>query len=482
MRLWSRDHHDVLLIDGATGDMVTAGDIQRLSADLSGHSAGLAFLFADQSLLSCTRFLAFLEAGIPVALFDAGMSPRMALDLVRRYRPEAVFVPDESSAIYSALPEGDTAPGGQWWSRNRAVTTPNPDLAVLLSTSGSTGSPKLVRLSRTNIVSNAQAIARSLALKPQDRGVTSLPLFYSFGMSLITSHIAAGSSVVVSSRSVIDRDFWSEIHERHVTHLAGVPQTYAMLKRLRFADRELPYLSALLQAGGRLDPELVADFAADSRRKGRRFFVMYGQTEASPRMACLPSDRLPEKLGSVGLALAGGDFSILAEGGRAAETGEVGEVVYSGPNVMLGYAESHDDLALGDECGGVLRTGDLGYLDHEGFLYITGRTKRIAKISGVRVSLDEVEAMLSSIAPVAVVAGAEDGIRVFTSDPNTDSVKSARKQLARDMGVALGLIEVHQISALPLMNSGKVDYANLNAWGADGGSTACGSDPASRER
>jgi acyl-CoA synthetase (AMP-forming)/AMP-acid ligase II len=340
-----------------------------------------------------------------------------------------------------------------------------PDLAVLLSTSGSTGSPKLVRLSRENIRSNAQAIASSLALRPQDRAVTSLPLFYSFGMSLITSHMMAGSSVLVTNRSVLEREFWANADDGGVTHLAGVPQTYAMLKRLGFSSMELPHLRGLLQAGGRLDPRLIAEFSADAADRGRQFFVMYGQTEAAPRMACLPPERLPEKIGSAGLALEGGRFKILDESGVALEAGKQGEIVYSGPNVMMGYAEVREDLTRGDDTGGELHTGDLGHLDDEGFLFITGRTKRIAKIAGARVSLDEVEAMLDSLSAVAAVATSEDGIAVFTTTNDRAKIDAARRRLSHDLGAPFSLLRFVAVDELPLLSSGKVDYARLSELG-----------------
>lgn len=461
MRVWQRKSDDVLLTDAASGEVVTAAEVSDLANRFAESADGVALLFADLSLLSLTRFLALVEARIPVVLLDASMTFDASARLLSIYSPELVLTPDAESPALHKLRGGEIRAAGEWVSRRKARTMPNPELAVLLTTSGSTGSPKLVRLSRDNILSNARAISDSLSLRPSDRVVTSLPIFYSFGMSLVTSHVVAGSSVVVTSRSVLEREFWSQMAENGITHFAGVPPTYAMLKRLRFRDRELPHLRALLQAGGRLAPELIAHFAEDSERKGRQFFVMYGQTEASPRMACLPPERLPQKLGSVGLALKGGTFRIVGEDGRELPTGQAGEIIYEGPNVMMGYAQSREDLARGDEQAGILRTGDLGYLDEDDFLYVTGRTKRIAKVSGVRVSLDDVEAMLASIAPVAVVEAPDDGIVVYTTHCDQVVVDDARRQLARDLAAALPLIKVNRVTDLPLLPSGKTDYGRL---------------------
>lgn len=187
-------------------------------------------------------------------------------------------------------------------------------------------------------------------------------------------------------------------------------------------------------------------------------------------MACLPPNRLADKIGSAGVALPGGRFAIRHESGDEAPPGGRGEIVYSGPNVMMGYAQSREDLARGDEAGGVLRTGDLGYLDDEGFLYITGRTKRIAKISGVRVSLDEVEAMLGAVAPAAVVAAPDDGVVVFTTCPDAELLAKVRRQLARDLAAAVKLLDFRVLAELPVLPNGKVDYARLTRMGDGDGS------------
>ena len=466
MLLSHRQPDDILLRDGETGEHVTTSDVQDLAAEIAASNARLCFLFADLSLLSITRFLALLEAGVPVLPLDPAMAPDAAEHLLGTYSPDLVFAPGPDSPVLELLGDGTLDGAGRWQRRSNGPAC-HGQLAVLLSTSGSTGSPKLVRLSRDNVLSNARAIAASLSLEPQDRVVTSLPMFYSFGMSLVTSHMVAGSSVVVTGRSVIDRQFWQILDEQQVTHMAGVPATYAMLKRLRFFDRDLPHLKAMLQAGGRLDASLVQEFAENLQTQGKRFYVMYGQTEASPRMSCLPADRVLDKRGSVGVALSGGRFEIHSDEGSL-PAGEVGEVVYSGPNVMLGYAESPLDLARGDDTGGVLHTGDLGYLDDEGFLFITGRMKRIAKISGARVSLDDLERMLSDVTPVAVVAAAEDGVVVFTCHPDAERVAAARKALARSLGAPPTLLRFEQIDQLPTLSSGKIDYQGLTARAAQG--------------
>jgi len=195
-------------------------------------------------------------------------------------------------------------------------------------------------------------------------------------------------------------------------------------------------------------------------RRGGRFHVMYGQTEATARIACLPWDRLPEKVGAVGIAIPGGRLSVDTGEGREGGPSERGEIVYSGPNVMMGYAESRDDLSRGDDLQGVLRTGDLGFLDEEGFLHITGRSKRIGKVMGMRVNLDEVETRLRSRGPTAVVAG-DDGLMIYCEYGDEALFSALARELARDLRATEGSFSFRRVRALPLTGNGKPDYQSL---------------------
>ena len=403
------------------GGRVTRSDIRARAAQLAVlGDRPLTFLNAATTLEAVTDFLALRELRWPVFLMDPKWTAEQRQRLIDRYQPGLL------------LPGGPTG----------ATTPTHPDLGVLLTTSGSTGSPRLVRLSHQNVDANARQIAASLGLGPGDRGVTALPLHYSFGMSIVTSHAVSGGSVLVTDAGFLDRGFWAQLDGAGVTLLPGVPQSYAILKRIGLP--ELPALRGLLQAGGRLDPGLIAHFA-----QLKPFYVMYGQTEAGPRMACLPPGRLAEKLGSAGQALNGGQFRI-----------DDGEVVYRGPNVMMGYAEHGEDLILPDVQGEELRTGDLGYLDDDGFLFLTGRLKRIVKLAGNRVALDEIEALVPELAPVAAVDAGEAGVVLFTEgDPGLFG--ASRKRLARELGVPVKLVDVRVIEELPVMSSGKIDYSAL---------------------
>jgi acyl-CoA synthetase (AMP-forming)/AMP-acid ligase II len=398
-------HPAARVVDAVTGETLTEELIEAEAAALADQR--LVVLPIETTVASIARYLAALRLDKPVLLLD---------------------------------PEG----GHNQFAEQFRTDQVHPDLALLLTTSGSTGNPKLVRLSRTAVLANAEQIAGALAIDENEVAITTLPLFYSFGLSVLHSHLIRGATVVLERTGIMQRDFWNAAADHQVTSMAFVPSQYEMLRRLRFDPAKYPALRTLTQAGGRLRTERVTEFADRMATVGGRLHVMYGQTEAGPRMATLPPDRLADKLGSVGRALAGAAFTI-----------EDDEVVYHGPNVMMGYAETAEDLVKGDEQGGVLRTGDLGRVDDEGFLFLTGRLKRMAKVFGVRINLDDVEKNF----PVAAVAG-DDQLVVFTQD---DDARSLRSKIAEWLGTHHTGVVVHRIEALPLLPNGKTDYRALEA-------------------
>jgi acyl-CoA synthetase (AMP-forming)/AMP-acid ligase II len=361
--------------------------------------------------------------------------------------------------------------GENWLRESADGVEPHPDLAVLLPTSGSTGSPRLVRLSRAAILSNAEAIAQVLEIDAREVAPTSLPLHYSYGLSVLNSHLVRGATVVVEPSGILGRGFWDAVNAHGVTSLAGVPYHYEMLRRLKFDPAKYPTLRTLTQAGGKLRDELITEFDAKIRAAGGRMYVMYGQTEAAPRMTTVAAERLGEKPGTAGPAVPGGSFSVRRDNGSETTHPKiVGEVVYRGPNVMMGYAEHEAELAKGDEQGGVLPTGDLGYVDADGFLFITGRLKRIGKVFGNRISLDDLEQAVRSaevgIDVVAAVAGG-DKVVLFAELPEGAGAKDICRDAAGALSERLHLhrsgFDVRPIDSVPLLSSGKIDYRSLEA-------------------
>lgn len=441
------------LVDADAGREVTYAELraeaERLGRTLGDPAGrGLVLLYAGNDLRTVLRLLAAWGAGHAVMLADPTLPEDARASLERAYEPDVVLGPGDEQ---------------------RRVEQPGDpvaeELALVLSTSGSTGSPKGVRLSRGAVMANARAIASALSLDPSQRAAATLPLHYTYGLSVLLSHLAAGAAVVMTGASPVQRGFVEALETAGVTSLAGVPYTYSVLERTAFFDRPPSSLQRMTQAGGRMPPEQVLRIAERLLDGGRTLWVMYGQTEACARIAVLPPEHLHARVGSVGWPVPGGTVRI-ERGGVQVPAGEVGDVVYSGPNVMWGYCHDRHDLGRGDELRGLLRTGDLGHLDDDGCLWLSGRASRFAKLAGVRVSLDDLEALVPELGDVAAV-GDGDRVRLHVTSADPAAQKAAVRALARRLRLHHSLIVVQAHDELPRTPQGKTDYARLRAAAAD---------------
>ncbi len=435
-------------VDGAAGRIAAAaGD------------RGLVFLAMEPQAEAVVLHLACRRANLPVVLVEPRPEPLARTAAV--YAPPLMLLPPGLDA-----PSGyrvEPIPGSEyrlWRSERGERPAVHGDLALLLTTSGSTGSPKLVRLSSRNLESNAVAIMEYLSLTQDERAIQSLPTHYSYGLSVLHSHLVAGGSVVLVPDSFLRREFWTIVDEHRCTSFAGVPYMYETLHRLRFDPARHPGLRTLTQAGGALRPDLISAFHERSQTAGVRFFVMYGQTEATARISYVPPERLEDKIGSVGIAIPGGQLSL-----APVENMEgVQELVYAGPNVMMGYAETREDLELGDVQHGVLRTGDLGRVDPDGFFTVVGRLKRFAKLFGNRISLEDVEREMESSFPVRAAAlDRGDRILLVVETAADLDIEVLANHVARFLGVPPRWIDVRRSASLPLTSSGKKNYQALEA-------------------
>lgn len=421
----------------------------------------LVFSVCENSLESLAGYLGFIRGRIvPVLLHDC-VNRELFETLLLTYKPAYIWLPREK--VKAAAWGREVFRYGNFvlLKTDHSIDYKiHDDLALLLSTSGSTGSPKLVRQSYQNINNNAGAIAQYLEITQKDRPITTLPMSYTYGLSILNSHLLTGCAVILTNKTLMDKAFWALLKTNEATTFGGVPYVYEILKKLRFSRMELPSLKTLTQAGGKMSPELVREFAAICGQKGTRFFVMYGQTEATARMSYLPSEYAISKAGSIGIAIPGGQFWLEAEnGGVIAESETVGELVYKGNNVTMGYAASSKDLCKGDENGGVLKTGDMAKRDADGFYYIVGRKKRFLKLFGNRVNLDEVEHLLKAAGFNCACAGEDDHLRIYTSDKENHA--AIRNFAAERTGIHHSAFEVIYMESLPFNEAGKILYSAL---------------------
>jgi acyl-coenzyme A synthetase/AMP-(fatty) acid ligase len=398
-------------------------------------------------------------------LLDGSKDLELVLRLIDIYHPEYLWIPtlrvDEIGGK-TICQYGDFSLqlmeyADDFTPEQKAISD---DLLLCLTTSGSTGSPKLVRLSLENLKSNAESIAEYLHIDENERPVTTLPMYYSFGMSVINSHLIKGATILLTDKAVIQREFWDFTKEQKATSIAGVPYTYEMLKRLRFFRMELPDLKTMIQAGGKLNEAFVKEYVNFAEANGKQFIVMYGQTEAAPRMSYLPHDKAIEKYASIGIAIPGGKFSIIDADGNEITTPDVdGELIYEGKNVCLGYAEKRKDLKRGDDNHGVLHTGDIARVDADGFYYITGRMKRFVKVWGNRCNLDALEQMVKIFTTNCACVGVDDLIIVFLTD--TELEERVKKLLVEKTGFNPRAFQIKVITEIPKFDSGKLNYPAL---------------------
>lgn len=415
-------HQDRLAIIADDGRRLTYAQLGDLVAQRAKalQRGVLQFCLCKNTIESIVEYLACLEAGAPVVMLDATKDAETIENLRQIYKP--------------------------------GITKCHPDLAVCLTTSGSTGSPKLVRLTLRNIIANAESIAEYLRIDANERPITMLPMYYSYGLSIINSHLLKGATILLTDKSYAQREFWNFLRENEATSMSGVPYTWEMLRRLRFMRMDLPSVRTMTQAGGKLNAEIALEYIRWAKSVGKQFIVMYGQTEATARMSYLPWDHAEEKYASIGVAIPGGTFSLA----------EDGELIYQGENVSLGYAECAENLMKGDENHGVLHTGDMARVDEEGFYYITGRKKRFVKVWGNRCNLDQVEQLVKPITMTCACAGVDDHITVFVTKDGLE--KEIKDLLASKTGLNPIAFAVKVIEAIPVKDSGKIDYPLLQEW------------------
>ena len=488
------------------GDQILYGELKDLSERIGGVVGHrLAFVLCRNTPGSLLGYLGLLSSGGVPLLLDAGLAPQLLQELMAAYHPAFCLVPEDlppqtmdviTKSGASSVEEvfdpdevnmhaAEKAAGGSRSAGGESAGAPQrepvmkirdyvlyrtaaegkdpavaPELRLLLTTSGSTGSSKLVRISGDNLDANAESIIEYLQITKTERPITVLPMQYSYGMSIIHTHVMAGAPIILTGYTLMEKGFWDRVRQEKVTSLCGVPYTFEMYRRLGLMQMDLPALRYITQAGGRLPEKRHMEYARWCAEQGIRFYVMYGQTEASPRMGWLPPRMAIEKCGSMGIAIPGGRIDlidengmVIPEAGSCEETGRapapaanpsgknaadadssegkdaaaasredaenilspVGELVYTGPNVALGYALCAADLAKGDEFHGVLHTGDMARRDQDGYFYIVGRRSRFIKMAGKRIGLDQVERILRAAFPDLdlACAGKDDDLHVY---------------------------------------------------------------------
>lgn len=415
----------------------------------------LVFLVCKNTFAAIAGYIGFLQKKIVPVMLSHTINQELYQNLIDIYQPQYIWCPIDFSTEVGVF----ESEGYKLLSRDSKVPEMYEELAIMLTTSGSTGSPKFVRQTYQNIQSNTESIVEYLEIIPTDRAITTLPMNYTYGLSIIQSHLMSGASMILTEMTFFDRGFWNLFRDFKATTFGAVPYTYQMLDKLRFLRMDLPALRYITQAGGRLGEELHRKFGDGMKKQGKDFIVMYGATEATARMSYVPADYAVEKAGSIGVPIPGGRFELMDIDGSVIEENEkIGELVYYGPNVTLGYAQCLEDLAKGDENKGRLETGDMAKRDEDGYYYVVGRKKRFLKIFGNRVNLVEIEDIFNKGGYETACVGTDDHMIIYTTSDETDKLESF---ISSKTGLNKSAFKAVRINEIPHNESGKVLYSEL---------------------
>jgi acyl-coenzyme A synthetase/AMP-(fatty) acid ligase len=415
----------------------------------------LVFHFSENSVPSVALYLACLSHRVVPVL----LSPQTNRELIERlfdtYQPQYLIIPEKMWDWFNS-PILLEYLNYRVIEYSQIKVTLFEELALLLPTSGSTGSPKMVRHSYQNICKSAASIASFFQLSSQDRPVALLPMYYTMGLSVINSHLEVGATLLLINSSMTDVSFWNMLKTESPTSITGVPYTFEILKKLRFFKMNFPSLKLLTQGGGKMSEDLYQDCVQYAKENKLLFIPTYGQTEGTARMAFLDSTEIERKKGSIGKAIPNGKLTIINENDNPIiEYVATGEMVFEGPNVTLGYAENRLDLSKGDERNGFLKTGDMVRRDEEGFYFIIGRKSRFLKLFGLRVSLDELELLIKEEFNLECVCKGTDTLMTvyITSDLLLSNVKEF---IIKKTGLFHKCVTIKFIAAFPRNETGKI--------------------------
>lgn len=417
----------------------------------------LVLMICRNTFESVIMYLFCLYNNNAVILLDFNINEEYLKKIIKNYKPTYLYLPFKINLYlknYKIIYSNTSF--NLMEITNGVNYKVNKKLAVLIPTSGSTGNPKMVRLSYKNLDSNTLAISKYLKISNKDKTITSLSFNYSYGLSIINSHILKGAKIVLNEFSMFEKKFWDIVKNMNVNNFACVPYNIDILFKIGFFKSSYPNLKYITIAGGPLNVNLWKDLI--QKRKKLQIFVMYGQSEASPRISYLPSDMFDKKIGSIGIPIPGGKLKIKNKNNY--KHNQFGELIYQGENVFLGYAKNYKSLLLNDLFKGILKTGDIAYKDSDGFYYLKGRIKRISKIFGLRINLDDIENKLLSKKINSICISNDKKIFIFMIN-SSKNIKINKNQVSELISLSSRFIEIKIIKEFPLTANNKIDYNSL---------------------
>ncbi len=451
----------VIAID-SHGNSLTQGELMSLSELLRNTlpPRSLMFVLTENNVGGIVWVMATILSGNVPLILSAHTEASLLATLTDTYLPQYICAPAQMTESGIEQVEADEF-GYKLRSTGAPAANLHPDLSHLLPTSGSTGSPKLVRHKYENIEAAGLNISTFFELTDKDRPLMVLPLHYTMGLSMVFSHIKVGATILITDLSMTDPRFWKFFKEEKATSFTGVPFSYEILDKMRFTRMKLPDLTLLTQGGGKMPHDLNLKFAEYCRDNGKKWIATYGQSEGTARMAWLPPEYAISKMGSIGIAVPNGRLSLRdAEGVEILESPSEGEMCYEGKNVTMGYARCREDLELGDERNGFLTTGDIAYRDADGFYFIKGRMGRFLKLFGNRIGLDECEQIVKGVVSCeCACTGTDEKLIVYLTSES--EAEKAKLSIIEAVHLPANVIETRTIESLPKNEAGKILYSKL---------------------
>jgi acyl-CoA synthetase (AMP-forming)/AMP-acid ligase II len=419
--------------------------------ELNNIQRSLSFAYLDNSFESVIIYLSLINSKHTVTLLPLNLSIEFKKSIEKIYQPNIIF--DKSRPFVNGYSTYNSFYSNSYFLKNKFSNYKiHPEIKMLLSTSGTTGSPKFVKLTENSLIENAISIINYLPINSSDVTPLNLPIYYSYGLSVLNTNLIKGGKIFCTNIDLLHPKFWKYFDQYGFTNFAGVPFVYEMLNRIGFTKNSYSSLRYFSQAGGKLNSNLVIKFSEYAEKMKILFFIMYGATEATARMSYLPPSSLKAKIGSIGLPILNGEFKI---------NQETSELLYKGPNVFKGYSISTADLGHLDSINW-LETGDLARIDDEGFYYIIGRVKRIVKLFGARINLDEIEQILYINFNFPFYAiGIEDKYMLIMYKNNEIDAELVKIYLLKEFKIHQTVLLVKQIEEVPLNANSKIDYGAL---------------------
>lgn len=450
-----------IIAKDSDGKSLTIHDITTLKDRINIRTPGrtLSFIFTQNNIGGIAWVMASILSGNVPVILNHNIEKSLRENLLNVYKPEFIVEPIGNSEIDEKFIFDSF--GYKYIETGNNKCRLNPELSHLIPTSGSTGSPKLIRHKYENIEAAALNISTFFKLKPSDRPLMVLPLYYTMGLSMVFSHLLVGATILITDRKMTDPVFWKFMKEEKATSFTGVPFSYEILDKMRFYRMNLPDLKILTQGGGKMPHDLNLKFVEYCMANDKEWIATYGQSEGTARMAWLPPEYALSKMGSIGIAVPNGRLSLRdSSGTEIIESPATGEMCYEGKNVTMGYALCQEDLANGDERNGFLATGDIAYRDEDGFYFIKGRMGRFLKLFGNRIGLDECEHILKSkIDCECACTGTDEKLIIYITDESQKDI--ILSIIVEAIKVPANVIDIRVIDSLPKNETGKTLYTKL---------------------